>query len=157
MNPITIRLGTIAEIPIMVYHRRSMFAEMGVGNEETFAKMDMAFAQWAERRIKAEEFYTWFACDGDAIIGGAGLLLIDWPASPDGDVGRKAYVYNVYVEPNYRKQGIARRLMDTLLDDCRTRGLVHVRLHASDAGRPLYEKMGFLQTNEMGIVLHKSN
>ena len=28
-------------------------------------------------------------------------------------------------------------------------GIVRVSLHASDAGRPLYERMGFLATNEM--------
>lgn len=153
MTTIDIRPATIEEIPTIAYHRRRMFAEMGVGDEAGHEKMTIAFAAWAQRTMQAGEFFTWFACDGDTVVGGAGLLLLDWPPAPDGDVGRRGYVYNVFVEPGYRRQGIARRLMDAALDFARQQGIRRVRLHASEAGRALYVSMGFTPTNEMGIEL----
>jgi hypothetical protein len=43
--------------------------------------------------------------------------------------------------------------MDAALAWCRANGIRAVILHSSDAGRPLYESMGFTRTNEMRIVL----
>ena len=36
------------------------------------------------------------------------------------------------------------------IDWCRAQGIARVRLHASDAGRPLYASLGFTPTTEMG-------
>ena len=60
---------------------------------------------------------------------------------------------NVYTEPRYRKRGLARRLMATVMDWCREQGLRTLILHASDEARPLYQSLGFRPTNEMSIKL----
>ena len=73
--------------------------------------------------------------------------------SPDDATGRRALVQNVYTEPAFRRQGLARRLMATAIAWCRDQGLRSVSLHASDIGRPLYEDLGFRQTNEMRLLL----
>ena len=54
---------------------------------------------------------------------------------------------------SFRRQGIARRLMDIALDWCRANGIRAVILHASDDGQKLYEQLGFRSTNEMRILL----
>lgn len=151
MAEITIRLATItdSDLDAILYHRRSMFQDMGIGTPEGYEKMQIAFRQWALPRMKSGEFLTWFACDGDTVVGGAGLWHMDWPVGPDGNTNGVGYIYNVYVEPEYRRQGIARRLVQTALDHCAEKKIKRVRLHASDAGRPLYEQLGFLPTNEM--------
>ena len=61
----------------------------------------------------------------------------------------------MYTDPEFRRQGIARRLMQTMIDWCRKEGFVRVDLHASDKGRPLYESLGFEPTNEMRLNLRK--
>ena len=43
--------------------------------------------------------------------------------------------------------------MRELVDWCRAQGFDCVCLHASDAGRPLYEQLGFQPTNEMRLNL----
>jgi GNAT superfamily N-acetyltransferase len=60
-------------------------------------------------------------------------------------------VLNVYCEPPHRRRGLARALMDAILDWCRERSISRVSLHASDEGRPLYEGLGFTATNEMRL------
>jgi len=62
-------------------------------------------------------------------------------------------VVNVYVQPAYRRNGLARRLMVAILDWCRAQGIERIALHASNMGRPLYESLGFTATNEMVLYL----
>ena len=59
----------------------------------------------------------------------------------------------MYTEPEYRKRGIARRIMNAILECCRAEGFHSVSLHASEFGRPLYVSMGFELTNEMRLKL----
>jgi len=59
----------------------------------------------------------------------------------------------MYTEPEYRRQGLARRLMEAMVAWCRAERMTSVYLHASDDGRALYESLGFTPTNEMRLVL----
>lgn len=55
----------------------------------------------------------------------------------------------IYVPPEYRRRGIARALTESALQWCRERKCSTVRLHASQAGRPLYAGLGFVTATEM--------
>jgi GNAT superfamily N-acetyltransferase len=72
-------------------------------------------------------------------------------AIPEGSF--RATILNVYTDPEYRRRGIARLLMETMIDWCKRKGLARVNLHASDAGRHLYESLGFEPSNEMRLKL----
>jgi GNAT superfamily N-acetyltransferase len=81
------------------------------------------------------------------------LWLMDWPPHMIGPGAPRGNILNVYTRPENRRMGLARGLMDAALAWCRANGVRAVILHSSDAGRPLYESMGFTRTNEMRIVL----
>jgi GNAT superfamily N-acetyltransferase len=59
----------------------------------------------------------------------------------------------MYTEPGARRRGVAKRLLEVMINWCRIKGFSGVSLHASSAGRPLYETVGFQQTNEMILKL----
>ena len=63
--------------------------------------------------------------------------------------GRHAIVLNVYTEPAWRRRGLGELLMREVLAWARREQLDRLVLHASEAGRPLYERLGFVATNEM--------
>ena len=68
------------------------------------------------------------------------------------DMGRpEAIVLSVYVEPEWRRRGVGEALMRALLEALSARGIRRVVLHATDDGRRLYERLGFLPTNEMRL------
>ncbi|WP_309340642.1 GNAT family N-acetyltransferase [Stenotrophomonas sp.] len=82
-------------------------------------------------------------------------MLIDWPphpAHPQQD--RRGYVLNVYVEPPYRRRGIARRLMALADAAFAERGVDYAVLHATAQGQPLYADLGWAATSEMARTLH---
>lgn len=152
----TIRRATAAEAPIIAQQRRGMFRDMG-GSYTRYLSvegMDEAFTTWVIPRIESGEYLGWFAVDSeDKPVGGAGLWIQQWtPQVPDLS-NRRAYVMNVYVDAEHRRQGLARQLLNIVLDWCRQSGIFFVLLHASDEGRPLYESLGFEQTNEMRLTL----
>jgi len=64
-----------------------------------------------------------------------------------------AYVWGVYVSPERRREGIASALVARSLEDLRQQGYSRVLLHASPMGRPVYEAMGFVGTNELQFDL----
>lgn len=67
--------------------------------------------------------------------------------------GKKAYIMNMYTKPLYRRNGIAKRTLALLVEDAKKRGITSISLEATEIGRPLYEKFGFVQMkNEMEYI-----
>ena len=60
---------------------------------------------------------------------------------------------NIYTAPEYRRQGIAAKTLDMLVQECRRRGVDFISLEATAAGRPLYEKHGFVSMQDEMILM----
>ena len=149
---IKIREATPAESAIILHHRRSMFRDMGEGTVEELDRMVEVASPWLARALADGSYHHWLAQHATGrVAGGGGVLLCPWPANPRDPCTERAVILNVYTEPEFRKQGIARQIMLTILDWIKARGLRGVNLHASDEGRLLYEKLGFEPTNEMRL------
>ena len=115
--------------------------------------------RFLERAMPTGEYVGWLAVgreDPREVAGGAGLqrrTVLPFPFGNGRGVGsgREALVINVYTEPEFRRLGLARRMMEALIDWARTAGVERIALHASPDGRPLYESLGFLSTNELRL------
>lgn len=153
-DDLRVRLATLDDIPTIVRQRHAMFAEMGDGTPESLARMDVAYGRWLVEKMSVGEYLGWFALDDDGTpVAGVGLWAQEWPAGPFDQTGKRAYLMNVYTEPPYRGRGLARRLVRLSLDWARDNGLQTALLNASDAGRPIYESLGFRQSSEMRLSL----
>ena len=143
----TIRTATIADIPHIVRHREQMFRDMEI--PAAFDDMAAAFELWLRHAIPAKTYLAWMAVAGNGdVAGGAGLIVIPWPPGPVSMDPRCGFVFNVYIDPAHRRQGMARRLMDAIHDWCRAEGIERLVLNASTFGQPLYESMGYVPTDE---------
>jgi ribosomal protein S18 acetylase RimI-like enzyme len=144
------RIATIADAAIISDHRRDMFADMGTGKKSDLELMRRACEPWIARMIAEEKYYGCITTDNNVPIASAGLMILDWPPHPlDPTSEHRGYLLNVFVHREYRKRGLAANLVSQCLHEAARRGIRVVTLHASDAGRPLYEKFGFTTTNEM--------
>ena len=153
----TIREATSADIDIVLHHRRSMFYDMGYHDDAMLSAMLSTSRPFFAERLGDGRFHAWLVENGDHdVIAGGGLLILDYPSSARDPLPRRALIVNVYTEAAYRRKGIARQVMLTMIDWCRNQGFGSVVLHASDDGRPLYEHLGFTQTNEMRLLLGQS-
>lgn len=86
-------------------------------------------------------------------MASGGFFELEWPPHPLDPAGEhRGYLLNFWVEPEHRGEGLARGLVREALAESRRRGIRVTALHASDAGRLVYEPMGFRATNEMYCV-----
>ncbi len=110
-------------------------------------------------RLSAEYFTngdqtTVLAFDGERCIGCATICYITLMPTFDHPTGKRAHIMNVYTNADYRRQGIARQMMNMLLDEAKARGVTYVSLDATESGRPLYKTLGFDENKEnMGLNL----
>jgi GNAT superfamily N-acetyltransferase len=146
----TTRRVTIADAMLVTAHRRAMFASMPDPNEAILDAMSRCFEPWVRERIAEGRYLGWVAEENLRVAGSAGLLLVDWPPHPfHPESSQRGYLLNVFVEPEFRKRGLAQELVEKCLDEAHARGIRVVTLHSSDAGRPVYAKLGFHPTSEM--------
>jgi GNAT superfamily N-acetyltransferase len=64
-----------------------------------------------------------------------------------------AYVTSVYVEPQWRRSGIASTLMHAVVAWAKARGCLVIRLRPSSIGKPLYDALGFAPSGELELRL----
>jgi ribosomal protein S18 acetylase RimI-like enzyme len=130
-----------------------MFAAMGRTQESILDAMSRNFEPWVHRMISEGKYAGWVTVDNGHPVASAGILMLDWPPHPLDPSGvERGYMLNVFVEPDYRKRGLAHALVDLCLAEAHKRGLRVVALHSSDAARPIYETFGFRSTSEMLYV-----
>jgi GNAT superfamily N-acetyltransferase len=152
-----IRLATPADALLLATQRVAMFRDMGKTTAETEQPLLEASESYMAKALASGEYVGWVArldSPPHAVIAGAGVQFR--PLLPRTDpsgqfllVGREGLILNVYVDEAYRRQGVARRLMETLIAWAPGAGIVRLVLHASHDGRRLYESLGFLASNEM--------
>ena len=145
----TIRHAAPADAPLIAAQREAMFTDMGTEYTEAVAN----FTSWVRRHLEAGTYLGWLVeAEGEAVAG-AGLLLLDWPPHFIDPQPLRSYLLNVYTRPAHRGHGLARRLTELAIAETRRRGVGIMSLHASEFGRPIYEKLGFTPTNEMRLLL----
>jgi ribosomal protein S18 acetylase RimI-like enzyme len=148
-----IRAATPADAAVITHHRRRMFGDAGGQDERVLDVMAEHFRPWVETRLADGRYWGWLTSDGDAVVAGAGMIVLDWPPHPlDPRQDKRAYLLNVYVEPAHRRQKLANQLIDRALAEARKQKIRVVALHATDEGKPLYESNGFRCTNEMFYI-----
>ena len=89
------------------------------------------------------ELIAFVARDEERIVSVAYLHIIEMPANSILLNGMYDEVLSVYTEPEYRGKGLCTRLMQNLVEYGRKIGLGRIDLSATDAGYPVYAKIGF--------------
>ncbi len=144
------RTATVADAALITAHRHAMFAEMGTSTPEALAAMSRNFTPWFEQMMSADRYVGWVVEDEATPAASAGFFQLDWPPHPlDPAATARGYLLNFWVEPQYRGRGLARGLVRLAVGESRRRGFRVTALHASAAGRPVYEKEGFRGSGEM--------
>ncbi len=147
------RTATAADAALITAHRKAMFADARDAEEPVLEAMSQRFEPWVTRMLTEGKYLGWIMSDGGRPVASTGLMILDWAPHPLDPVGEfRGYLLNVFVEPKYRKRGLAHALVKLCLAEARRRGIRVVALHSSTAGRPIYDSMGFQASNEMFYV-----
>lgn len=150
MGEIRIRQGTMDDVEVVVRHRIEMFRAMGI-TEAHLAAMEQPARAYFSEAMANGRYLAFLADDNGRVVAGGGIVLLHWPATATEARDSRPMILNMFTDDAYRRRGLARRIMQAMIDWCRDAGYKSVSLHASEYGRPLYESMGFQPTNEMRL------
>jgi len=149
-----IRPATPQDLEVVLTHRRRMFEDMGFSERQALDAMIAVSTPLIRRGLMDGTYRGWLVeTTGDVIVAGGGVIMLQFQPHPLDARPQRAWVVNMFTDPEHRRRGLARRLMQTILEWCRKDGMRSLYLHASGDGRPLYESMGFKSTNEMRLAL----
>jgi ribosomal protein S18 acetylase RimI-like enzyme len=151
-DTIAIRAGTAADLAHVCEHWLAMFEEVGKHFERDFPpNWRLGFQSYFERRMAEDEAAFFVAVDGTEIVGTSGALVRDGYPVEITHI-RQGYIFGVRVAPEYRRRGLAQYLTREAIAYLERSNCRSIRLHASRFGRSIYERIGFMPTNEMELA-----
>ena len=153
-----LRIATPEDIPFLVNHHRKMFEEI---REKTGNPVDLPLPAALEneyrvklaREIPSGVCIAWVVLIGDRIVSSGAVSIISYVPVPHDLSTNIAFLHSVYTEKEYRHRYYARRITQAAADYCRDKGIRRLYLFASDAGQPVYEKVGFVPVPNAMLLL----
>ena len=116
-------------------------------NEEG-AKEDIdlkpALKDYYKRHMADGTFVSWLAMDKEKIIGTSGISFVEKPPYFGCASGKMGLLSSMFTNPNYRRMGIAKELLDRVVREARQYGCGTIQITASDMGVKLYTAYGFV-------------
>ena len=147
---ISYREATLADIKDLAKLRIDFLKE--VQNPETRliseAGLNEILQDYFQQHLASGDFVAWIALADGEIVSTSGLCFSKIIPGFTLLDGRVAYIMNIYTLPEWRKKGIGKQVFHHILEAARERNYKRVLLHATEDGRPIYEKFGFKATSD---------
>lgn len=115
--------------------------------------VDMSFVEqesyaYYKRALETEEHIAYLVYDNGTFIGAGGVSFYQIMPTYHNPSGKKAYIMNMYTAPEYRRRRIAFHTLDLLVKAAKEQGVSSIALEATEMGRPLYAKYGFIKMED---------
>ena len=137
---------TEADLDSFIHMRITQITEeYTVEGREVPKNIDLASAlqDFYHRHMADGTFVSWLALDGDKIIGTSGMSFVEKPPYFTCQTGRLGLLSSMFTNPDYRRMGIAKDLLDLVVDEAKDYGCGAVWITASNMGVKLYTAYGF--------------
>ncbi|NMF67308.1 GNAT family N-acetyltransferase [Brasilonema octagenarum] len=154
-STIQVREATPQEDSLVAKHSCNLWRDIGVPDDAidpNWLEITLQFMEQARRDL----FYKAFVAEVDgSVVGSVSCQLYSglYPNVLMPHYRKYGYIWGVYVEPAYRRQGIAKQLTSTTVNYLKAVGCTQVILNASPLGKPVYEQLGFSSSNAMHLDL----
>lgn len=120
------------------------------------AEVEVQSYDYYKKALSDGSHTAYLVFDEECFIGAGGISYYRVMPTYHNPSGNKAYIMNMYTNPDYRRMGIASKMLELLVMDAKEKGVKTISLEATDMGRPLYERFGFVKmSNEMELPEHK--
>ena len=137
-----VRKATVEDAALLSEVRKLQLIDEGIAPDcDIDAELDVFFKKW----LVSKDFLQLIAEENGKLLSTAAIVYYDLPPSFTNKIGVRGYVTNVYTAPEHRRKGLSKILLEKILEDAKSRGIKKIWLGASKLGRPLYEKLGFIQ------------
>jgi GNAT superfamily N-acetyltransferase len=137
---------TASELDVFIDMRITQLTEEYVSSGRivpTDVALQPALKDYYNRHLADGTFVSWLAMDGNKIIGTSGMSFVEKPPYFGCPTGRLGLLSSMYTDPAYRRMGIAKELLNRVVEEARSFGCGAVHITASDMGVKLYTAYGF--------------
>ncbi len=139
------RKASMKDIPSLCQIRKQQLMDEGI---EPNIEIDSELKKYFSVKLQDGSLVEWLIEVDGTIIATAAIAFMDFPPTYTNKSGIKGYITNMYTAPAYRGQGLATSLLKKLVQEAKNRKVHKLWLGASKLGRPVYRKLGFVETNE---------
>lgn len=148
------RKATIADLEILTETRITVLRAANRLTEDVdMTEVEAESYQYYKKALTDGTHVAYLVFDGEKFAGAGGVSFYQVMPTYHNPTGRKAYIMNMYTAPEYRRKGIAFQTLDLLVKEAKQQGIAAISLEATQMGRPLYEKYGFVKMNdEMELI-----
>ncbi len=145
--------ATLDDIEILTETRITVLKSANrLSDDADMSEVKKQSYEYYREAIENNTHTAYLVFDGEEFVGAGGISYYRVMPTYSNPTGRKAYIMNMYTKPAYRRKGIAFKTLDLLIKDAKDRGITAISLEATEMGRPLYEKYGFVgMNNEMEL------
>ena len=145
---LTYKRATLEDINLLTETRiKVLRAANQLSDEVDMNEVEKESYRYYQKALHDGSHIAYLVFDGERFIGAGGVSFFQVMPTCHNPSGKKAYIMNMYTDPEYRRRGIAIKTLDMLIKDTRNKGITAISLEATDFGRPLYEKYGFIKMN----------
>ena len=148
-NEFVYKRATVEDIADLVLSRlqvlKTVFHLNETANMEQIKEASLAYYKEA---LANETHTAYLVYDGESVIGAGGICYYEVMPMPYNTSGKRAYIMNMYTAEQYRRRGIAGKVLDLLLADAKQKGVLQVSLSATELGKPVYKKRGFFANKD---------
>ncbi|MGI4757390.1 MAG: GNAT family N-acetyltransferase [Janthinobacterium lividum] len=150
--PYSFRLATASDATIIAKHRAQMFRDMGCSSDDETSRIFEASVPWFHQILSDRSYVGWLVLHLGTVVASGGIHIRDLGPVPGCcGGGRLGHIANIYTEPAHRRRGVARSLVTMILTWATDQQLDKITLSASNDGRSLYEKLGFVSSHDMQL------
>lgn len=100
-----------------------------------------------EEQMRDGLFVGWVATSNHKIIAMSGMSYCKKPPYYSNPTGKIGILSSMYTIKEYRRKGIAKRLLELVVNEAKEYGCGTVYITASQQGALLYENCGFIRSN----------
>ena len=143
---LTYKKATLGDIDLLTETRIIILkAANQLSDEVDMSEVKKESYHYYQKALHDGRHVAYLVFDGKRFVGAGGVSYFQVMPTYHNPSGKKAYIMNMYTAPEYRRKEIAYKTLDLLVGDIKSRGISSISLEATDMGRPLYEKYGFIK------------
>jgi GNAT superfamily N-acetyltransferase len=149
-----VALAKADDLDLLVRHRLSMWTDIAPELKTEIQESEERTRQWISGMLSEDRLIGVIAKTEEGQIAGSGCIwLREEQPRPTTSRLKAPYLMSIYTEKGFRRTGVASLIVKSAIAWCKEHGYDRITLHASEAGKRVYEAFGFKSANEMRLTL----
>ncbi|HEY9616317.1 MAG TPA: GNAT family N-acetyltransferase [Microcoleaceae cyanobacterium] len=149
----SLRAATASDDAVIAQHFYQLWLDNGVTTDRIVADWPVVVQKFVDHARQTLSYQAFVIEVNGTIVGSVGCQLFAglYPLVLTDHHRKYGYIWGVYVEPAYRSQGFGKQLTAHAIAYLKSLNCTRIILHASPLGKPVYDQLGFLVSNEMRL------